>query len=389
MFANFRDAFKKDKQEISVPKEILDYLNSKLPKNFKYAKGPEGAAILTTTNNREMQMEISVAPYNDELKTAEEIMEYAYRTQQEIPLENSSLTINGKKFDFTDLIKFPLTANQEMQEFIIAPEPFPPSFVITLQGGAIDKQVMVERKPYADMHKILYGSVQDEAFTVSYVLDELKGMMKFNFNINIDKAKSIKEIIESLTLYDAFQKGSAKISGYPFPEADKSDLDNKENLESLKFWNMVYELEKKLGVSFVPELPLSQDDAMWFSKLYRSLIDETPFKQYVKMDKFSSPDAHLFKKALEEDQRISINYIQKSELIIMAVSLTIFQAIGIFNFVLKEVIDTQQKKSADILIEPADDTGIYTSTRIFLNVDEAKTFKMNNTELQNADELRW
>lgn len=392
VFANFREAFKKDKQEIEVPKEVLDYLNSKLPEDFKYAKGPNGAAILTTSNNREMRMRISVRPnfhYNGELKTIKDLMEYAYRTQQEIPLEGSSLTINGVTFDFTDIISYPLNPNLEMQEFYLEPQPFQPAFAITLQGGGIDKRVMIERKPYADMHKSLYGSVLDESFIVSYVLDEMNGMIKFKFNIDINKAKSIKEIVESLTLYDAFLKGAAKISGLPLPEVDKSDCDNKENQESLKFWIKVYTLEKKLGVSFKPELPFSQDDANWFSKLYRSLIEEKPFKQYVKMDKFTTEEPHIFKKAIEEDKRnLSLSFIQKSELTIMNISITIFESMGIFNFVLKDVIDKNpQNKPAHIYVEPADEKGIYTSTMIFLNEDDAKAFKMNTTELINAEEL--
>lgn len=396
MFANFKEAFKKDKEdkeEIVVPKDILDYLTSKLPEDFKYTKGPKGSAVLTTTNDRKMKVEVSIKPkfpYNDELKTTDDIMEYAYRTQQEIPLDGSKLTINGVKFEFKDLISYPLDPDQEVQDFVIAPSPFPPAVAITLQAGEVDKQVMVERKPYADMHKRLYGSVQDESFTISYVLNESTGMVKFSFNIDINKAKSIKEIVESITLYDAFQNGSIRISDFPLPKADKSDIDSRENQESLNFWKKVYALEKKLGVTFIPEMPLSQEDAQWFSKLHRSLIEEEPFKLYGSIDKFSSTEAHVFKKAIEEDRRkLTITFIEESKLTIFGVNLTLYGAIGLFNFVMKNVVDTQSKNAADVYIEPADDKGIYTSTRYFLNLDEAKAYKMKHAELLKAEELQW
>lgn len=391
MFANFREAFKKDKQEISVPKEILEYLNSELPKDFKYAKGPDGAAILTIADMEDMKMQFSIEPqfmHGIKLNTQADIIEYAYRTQQVIPLAGTSLTINGVEFDFSDLIRFPLAPNKELKDLYIQPQPFPDPFAVTLQGGQVEKLVMIVRKPYADMHKVLLGSVEDEPFTISYVFDELSGTVKFNFHININKSKSIKEIVESLTLYDAFQKGSGKISGYPFPPADASDLPSKENQESLSFWNNVYELEKKLNVSFIPELPLAQDDAQWFLKLHYSLIEEKPFKEYVKMEKFNSTSGDVFKRAFEEDKKkLSITFVQESELTIMGVSITIFESTGVFNFEVKDVIDTNQKNSVDIIVEPVDEKGIYTATRIFLKEDDALAFTKNHSaELRDAEE---
>ncbi|KAA8786735.1 hypothetical protein EC604_23180 [Paenibacillus amylolyticus] len=47
MFANFRSSFRKDRQQVTIPKEIIAFLSGQLPENFEYTRtNHEGALVL-------------------------------------------------------------------------------------------------------------------------------------------------------------------------------------------------------------------------------------------------------------------------------------------------------------------------------------------------------
>lgn len=56
---------------------------------------------------------------------------------------------------------------------------------------------------------------------------------------------------------------------------------------TIAFWNKVIELEKFLDVEFIPELPISKEDSIWFGRLHRSLIEGKPYKEYIQLNSFT------------------------------------------------------------------------------------------------------
>ncbi|AKG36437.1 abortive infection system toxin AbiGii family protein [Paenibacillus durus] len=391
MFASFNNAFKRKDHDIKVPKEIISYLSEQLPENFQYTRASHGAVILMPQDITDMNIAIKIKYPNEEIKTSADLLEYLYRTQQEVPIQGEEIIINGIEFKVSDLIKFPLsTQNLLNSEFILSPEPFQPPFAIQIEGGGIAKEIIVQRKPLADMNKSLFESVDAGAFTISYIINEKESSLKLTFNINLEKAKTIKEIIESLILFDAGQKGKIKLFGNELPAAPPEVTDKGIN-ETIKFWEKVIELEKRLGVTFSPNIPVSFEDARWFEKLYRSFIKERPYKEYIKLSNFTVTDVEMFEKVKDKERsELSISFINEFKLVLMGTELSLYEAAAFFNMAIKDTIPKDDKSNKfDVFVEPFNSEGIYQSTKLFDNLASAQDYQSSFRELQKAELLNF
>ncbi|MEK5260687.1 abortive infection system toxin AbiGii family protein [Paenibacillus sp. FSL L8-0663] len=388
MFSSFKNAFQKQNKDFAMPKEIIEYLNEQLPSTLKYRHLGEGAVAIVP-NGPEFNFNIRVKVPNDfKPNSPEELLEFFYRTQQKVSLEGEVISINGTEFRLEELVKFPLHEKSLLNStLVLQPHPFQPPFPLLIEGGGIKKELLFQRQPYADMHKSLFQSVNEGPLMVSYILNEELGSVKFTFNMNIENSKTVEEIVESLKLFNACQTGTLKILNEQMPET--ADLNNEGILETIDFWNRILALETRLGIVFTPEFPVSKEDALWFDRLYRSFIENKPYKQYIKIDKFSTTNYEgIAKEKLQNIDGVNLNFIQENDLSIMGVTLKLYESTGFFNFKINDLIETNpQQKAYDILIEPSSEEGVYCSIRSFVNLDEAKEYLSEFEELRTAEVL--
>lgn len=391
MFSDFQKAFlRKDEIDELIPEEIIKSLSEKLPSGFGYKGVGNGACGITTTSQK-LNIGMKVEVPDDLLKefkpaTAEELLEFIYRTQSQlkvIPDEEGCITLNEIKFKVNDMIKFPLD-NKIMvgTELYICPEPFQPPFKLSIEGGGVSKDISIQRQPYADMNKSYFKNVDDNILEISYILDKKKKTIKFTFKINIEKSNNTKEIIEYLKLYESYLKGEIKFAGIKFLKPLNEDKAIKKTIE---FWERIFQLERKLDVQFLVQFPITIDDGIWIEKLYKSFIEEKPYKQYINIDKITVRGVKKYNETdITNKEGLSFQFVQNSELEIWGVKLNMYDSIGLFDLMVSDIVlVNKDNEEYELLVEPTTSKGIYQSIRHFTKEEEAKNYK--GKELQNAE----
>jgi hypothetical protein len=391
MFADFDKAFKRNNQKISIPSEVVTSLSENLPKDFKYIDIGEGAcAILADSSEMNMSLSIEI-PQDYKPKSMSELIEFMYRAQRElriVPDKDGYITINGSKFLLNELIKFPLGGDLVESVLYITPEPFQPPFKVTLEGGGVAKDVFIQRQPYPHMDKSSFKSTEDSIVDISYVLDEVNKNIKFTFGINIEKSHSAREIIDNIKLYQACITGRAVFAGMDFSNYVSSNADE-ELSKTIDFWGKIDILEQILKIRFYLDFPITDDDALWVEKLYKSFFENKAYKQYGKVDKITTVVTDgLDIDSIIKPEGLMFGLIQRSELNIWGVTLELFDVVAMFDFKVTAVILLDdEKKEYELIIESVEGKNMYTSIRHFLNKTDADVFLRKHQELQNAELL--
>jgi hypothetical protein len=391
MFSNFESAFlKKNEIDKSIPAEIVEALSEKLPGGFKYtALSCEACGIIPTTPQFNLEMKIDVP--EDLLKdfkplNTQELMEFIYRTQRElkvIPDEEGCISVNNTKLKIEDMIRFPFDDETMVgAELSICPEPFQPPFYVPIEGGAVRNNILIQRQPYADMHKSFFKNVDDSVLEITYILDEVKKSIKFTFRINIEKSKNAKKILDGLKLYQSCLKGEVKFAGIDFSQLASED---KAIEKTIEFWDRIHQLEKKLNVEFLLEFPIKMDATIWVEKLYRSFIEEKPYKKYTKIDKITIGETEEFKKEeIIGNKPLTLHFAYDSEIELWGVKLNLFDSVGIFDFKVSKIVHNNTNEY-ELLLEPTTDKGIYESIRHFAIKEEAINYKNCLEDFKNAE----
>ena len=61
MFSNFNSTFKENKKNnLKLPKEIIEILNNELPKDLEYKEVDEGICAIVSANNKPMNIKTKI-----------------------------------------------------------------------------------------------------------------------------------------------------------------------------------------------------------------------------------------------------------------------------------------------------------------------------------------
>ncbi|EPY2281843.1 abortive infection system toxin AbiGii family protein [Clostridium sporogenes] len=391
MFSNFKKAFKPNEVSQNIPEEVIKSLNKELPEGFRYANIGEGVCAINSVEDKfDLSAKIempSYLPSDFKPSTIQDVMEFAYRSQRRlkiIPNENGCININGKEINVNDIIKYPFEKIVN-NELFISPEPFNPPFTLSIEGNSIKKELLIKRQPYEDMNKSLFKNINNESINLEYLIDEKMESMKINFSINIEKAKSINEVIECLKLYDAFIKKDIKINGMKLSKITNGNIKKNENiLKTIDFWQKVHVVEQKLNANFNPRIPIKRNDAYVIKKLYRSLIEKKPYKEYIDMNEIEIVAEK--NGDIKIGSQLEITSIQQSKIEFSEDKFELFDIVGLFGFQISDIkIVNKEKNKYKLLIEPIKDEKIYMSTQHFIKLEEAQDHINDVEKLKNAD----
>ncbi|EJR62754.1 hypothetical protein IK3_03074 [Bacillus toyonensis] len=373
MFANFKKAFKKDESDTKIPKAILDAMSDSLPSGLKYTQMDKGyCAIIPEKGELKFKFEnlkIKI-PKNIKLTTAEELTEFLYRTQQVVETETDVVTINDHKIKLSDFVKHPFKEKtfEKGSKFSIQPESFGEPFPLKVEheNGQIAKEFLIERKPLADMHKSLFKSINEDVLEITYTLDEQHHNLKFNVNVDLQKAKTVLEIIEAFNIYIAFIEGKIKIEGLllnPVPI-------EKERVAAgaaLDYWQTVQAVAEKLDVQFKPDEGEGAVNAEWIAKLYRSFVEKKAYKQRSGTASFITGSKGDWdeKKLLEKDA-MALQYTLNEGIKVYGVDIPLYSAVALLNCKVESVIPVEGlDRKYEFKVIPADEKGIYQAARHF------------------------
>ncbi|WP_028977719.1 abortive infection system toxin AbiGii family protein [Sporolactobacillus terrae] len=294
MFTDFDDAFQKMHQrtsEIEIPNEIIKTISDELPDNLMYKQVANKPIVHLVTKNTKSPMQVSVSiQITDDMKniSSENVPEYLYRNQKAIEIDSDqTIIVNGHKLKVSSFIKQPFDPSFKTP-LILAPEPFPEPHQVKLSSSDKNNNVNVklsfQRVPFNSLNKIKIESIDDYPFKVIWVISERNNSATIKFKINLEKAKSVLDIVNTRNLYHAFLNGTILFSGNKIT-AEHKKVEGDISLEKLmEFWSKAYLVSKELNLEFDPHKMVSQNDAYLIEAIYRSLIEKKPFRENAEMN---------------------------------------------------------------------------------------------------------
>lgn len=399
MFANFKKAFKKDESDTQIPQAILEAMSDSLPSGLKYTQMDQGYCTIVPENGelkfKFENLKIKI-PKNIKLTTAEELTEFLYRTQQVVETEIDEVTIGENKIKLSDVVKHPFKEKNfvEGSKLVIQPESFGEPFPLKVEheNGQISKVFLIERKPLADMHKSLFKSINDDVLEITYTLDEQHHNLKFNVNVDLQKANTVLEIIDAFNIYIAFIEGKIKIEGMllnPVPI-------EKERVAAgaaLDYWKTVQAVAEKLDVQFKPGEGESAVNAEWIAKLYRSFVEDKAYKQRSGTASFiTESKGDWDEKKLLEKGAMALQYTLNEEIKVYGVDIPLYSAVALLNCKVESVIPVEGvDRKYEFKVIPADEKGIYQAARHFSTKEDFDEVFENMSEvlevLSRAEEI--
>ena len=292
MFASFNDVFKsKSLREQKVPDVTLKYLSNSLPKGVKYVSDEHGNLTITSSDGSKITMGGFNVTITDEMPSvlgnqysAAQIAKYAYNTQKKIVMnlkEDGIIIVNGErmpveKFAYNMFDNFSYVNSK----FYMVPPKFPEPFELELGCEKYKRKLSFQRVPYASLDKSKFQSVNEDPLRMEFIVCEEDYSVKMTLGFDLKKANTVKDIVETVFIYNAYCDGKGLLMGHPVGRTqDKAD-DKKFDEKSAQFWEKVLEIEEKLNLKFIPPKDdIEFETICLVEQLYQNLICKKPVKQ--------------------------------------------------------------------------------------------------------------
>lgn len=292
MFASFNDVFKsKSLREQKVPDVTLKYLSNSLPKGVKYVSDEHGNLTITSSDGSKITIGGFNVTVTDEMRSVlgnqystAQIAKYAYNTQKKIAMnlkEDGIIIVNGErmpveKFAYNMFDNFSYINSK----FYMVPPKFPEPFELELGCEKYKRKLSFQRVPYASLDKSKFQSVNKDPLRMEFIVCEEDYSVKMTLGFDLKKANTVKDIVETVFIYNAYCDGKGLLMGHPVGRMkDKAD-DKKFDEKSARFWEKVFEIEEKLNLKFIPpKTDIEFETICLVEQLYQNLICKKPVKQ--------------------------------------------------------------------------------------------------------------
>ena len=292
MFASFNDVFKsKSLREQKVPDVTLKYLSNSLPKGVKYVSDEHGNLTITSSDGSKITIGGFNVTVTDEMRSVlgnqystAQIAKYAYNTQEKIAMnlkEDGIIIVNGErmpveKFAYNMFDNFSYINSK----FYMVPPKFPEPFELELGCEKYKRKLSFQRVPYASLDKSKFQSVNKDPLRMEFIVCEEDYSVKMTLGFDLKKANTVKDIVETVFIYNAYCDGKGLLMGHPVGRMkDKAD-DKKFDEKSARFWEKVFEIEEKLNLKFIPpKTDIEFETICLVEQLYQNLICKKPVKQ--------------------------------------------------------------------------------------------------------------
>lgn len=296
MFVNFDENFNDDsKSQFNIPSKYIEYINKDLPKGLKYVKDKYGNYVVATEKDEIEISGIKIILSKEQRKILgdkfklEDILDYAYNSQQKIeiqPINPGYIQINNEKISIDKLIENPLNPITIMEEkAYIFPPKIEQELKIKLSDGNYERTISVKRVPNNSIKVLSFESKEDETLKVNYNYNKSKNILTMNISVNLQYAKKIKDIVESIYIYNAFINGRGYINGHLIDLKIKNNQYKRYDEDSANFWRKLLKIEEKLGIEFVPpKKHIEYDNILDIEEIYQSLVLKKPFKSRTIID---------------------------------------------------------------------------------------------------------
>lgn len=403
MYSDFKRAFKDEPSyKTKIPQAVLDAISVDLPDGFKYVNAENGVCRIDTNEEFIIGIDNIVFPDSTkkvsfQIKNMSDIWTYSYNAQKRIELrpdKNGNFKLNGVLIKAEDFIKTPFENIENIKsEFFLVPHPFPEPFIITV--GSEDKRyemrIPVRRKAFESLDAKKFESVDDSPIKLTWIVDDIKENVTFNIKTVVEKAKTIRAIVDSNHIFNSFLEGKGKIAGLILP-INKEKRYSAISDEVVEFWDRVLELEEYFKVAFIPGEEITTDLVNRVDELYQCFIKREPFKKYQNFTEFSG-GGYSEVKNMEETigKELYFEMVITERDTLLNVELNLSGLMGIYGSMVKSI---ERKSDGDykIQVEPMKGKKMYSSIMYFkdeASVEEYRKKSEHIDELKDAVELAY
>lgn len=406
MFVDFDAIFKnKSQTESKVPECLLQYISRELPEGTKYEVDVEGNCYVSTDEQTLTLGGFVFKPSTEEKEilgenyTTEDLMAYSYNAQKRLEFElkkEGIIILNGKEFPVKKL-RFNIfkSIQQSEEKFFLCPPKFPEQFELEVGSERYMKKLKFQRVANESIVISKYESLQDEALHFSYQINDRELTIKFQIAYDLQYAKSIQDIVETISIYDAFCNGEGTFCGSKIVE--KYDVSNVKKLDSrwIEFWEKVLKVETALNQNFIPpkkEVELSTVSDIEY--LYQNLIKKNPVRSNKRIDSVNGIWKENIEKKIEKSigQAMCFEYQAEGRVHILGRDLELPCLCIVYNSKIVDYKINEEKKEYILYFgDEHEEKKMYVSVMWFANKSELNEFVQNHDtrmiEFENAKSI--
>jgi len=397
MFVDFDKVLKKAKEpETKLPDALVDYLSKSLPKGFEYKQLDDGICTVVPKDNN-LQIggwKILLTEHQKKILgdsfTQKDLWNYLENAQipfEIIPADGTNITLNGEKFPIDDMIISPKNPKKklEMKRYIL-PHKFSIPQPIPISCGNICKNIAIQRIANDSVDEIIFESLSEESIYLKILLNQKKHCSTINMSLKDANIKTVTELIEAMTLFNAFVNGELCMFEQRLQHRPTEKKSTFYDEETISFWKKVLEIETYLNLKFTPpKEDIDDRTACEIEKLYQCLINKVPIKDNYTVDSVSG-DWNL-KDDIDNslNKPIFLTFKGYEEFEIFEERFTLPCRIALFNSVFKEIQNFNDERKI-IIDDESDDKKRFTSVLLFKTDEETSKFKIQEhiDEFKNA-----
>lgn len=390
MFVEFDKVFKKKTQkELSIPDSLLAHMNKSLPEGLSYRILEDGNCHVTGNSGEFKISGLVFKPTAEQQAvlgenfTHEDLVAYMYNSQQEMRLELETpgkLVVNGKEISVSQFVQNPYNQIEIVDgSFWTAPKPFPSPFNLEIGSEKYQRKLTVHRIPNQSVYTAKFQSDTSEPFILQYFANEKAQTLQFSVSLNLKAAHTIRDFVESVSIFNAFMDGTATLEGQPIPTKVDGDAEKRFDEKSIVFWEKVLSIEEYLNVSFVPpQEDVDYETMCIVEQLYQSFIFGKPTRDLQRVNSISGtwvPEGAIN----PEDcigKHIFSSFDGSSTIELFGVKLDLYCIVGQCNAIVSDLV-VDDGKYTMTFSDVSKDKPFFTSVIYFKDEDTMKKSRDN------------
>ena len=387
MFVDFNRVFNsKPQTELRIPDAMVEHLNSKLPRGVKYKADDNGNCEIVSDFGSMTIGGLILVPTDEHKKilgknfTYDDVLNYSYNAQKPIPIKlkkDGFILLNGEEFPIERIRYNPYyPVSYVSGTMYMYPHPFPNPVSLEVGCDNYSRELTFNRVPNESIHISAFESQKNQPLYVRYFLDENNHTIDFSISFNLSNAKTIRDIVESTFIYNAFIDGHGLFCGHPLgTDVDTSKI-KKYDVDSMIFWEKVFLIEETLGINFKP--PQEDVDFSTICKieeLYQNLINKRPIRDNKKIESLDGEWEMCSDKDVTESigKSIYFEFQATSRIALFDVDIELPCVIGIFDATLSNYTVKGSKYKLS-LAHLSEEKHMYTSSLHFRTEEELQEY---------------
>ena len=378
MFVDFDKVFNsKPQPQMEIPEAFIAYLNKQLPEGVKYVLDDDGNCVITadgasfTLGGFEFVVSQEDKKILGKAFSRDDILHLFYNRQKPIPLQlekEGIVLLNGKEFPVDKMFLNPHNPiSKQSGSFFMSPSPLPGPFVLAVGCKEYERNVFVSRIPHNSVNTMAFESDKSDPLRVSYLIAPEEQKLTMSMSFNLSRAKTIRDIVECIRIYNAYLDGEGYLCGQPLETKLTGESVKRFEETIIEFWEKVLAIEDCLDVVFAPPREdVDFDTICLVEQLYQNLVQKTPIRETGKPDtldgKWESKNEADILASIGTAIYFEFEATRTVEL--FGAKFTLYGLLGIIDAVLADYV-TKGKKQKIVLSDVSEDRPRHTTSLFF------------------------